>query len=273
MINMKKAMQIISDRRNFAELENYKLLKNLRKDKDYVYLENKISYLEFEIAKRETLQRETGALKKDLVNIKRKYKTYLENKNITTKDLNVNYTCKKCCDNGYIKECMCSCLEELLFQELKINCGKLETEISDFSKINFNIYDNITGYKNTFKQLKLYTENFPIKKPFLILTGKTGVGKSFMASVVCNVLMKKNHNVLFINSTKLNNLFLEYHLAKIENKQCIFEPLINCELLVIDDLGSENILNKVTINYLYQLLINRYEKNTIITTNLDNKIF
>ncbi len=99
--------------------------------------------------------------------------------------------------------------------------------------------------------------------------GDTGTGKTFMASIVNNILAKKGYSTLFLNACDLNDIFLKYHLADIDDKQAIFAPLIFCDLLIIDDLGSENILNNVTTPYLYKLIINRHKKNTIITTNLD----
>ena len=91
-----------------------------------------------------------------------------------------------------------------------------------------------------------------------------------MCSVVSNVMMKKGYTVLFLNSCELNELFLKYHLADIALKGDIIYPVYQCDLLVIDDLGMENIYKNVTVPYLYSLIINRRQKHTIITTNLSH---
>ena len=69
----------------------------------------------------------------------------------------------------------------------------------------------------------------------------------------------------------MNNLFLKYHCAPLEEKDNVLEKILECDLLLIDDLGTENILKNVTNEYLYLIINQRLEtnKNTIITTNLN----
>ena len=68
----------------------------------------------------------------------------------------------------------------------------------------------------------------------------------------------------------LNNTSLKYHTTFDNTKSSILEPLLTCDVLVIDDLGTEPINKNVTLEYLY-LVINERQlagKPTIITTNL-----
>ena len=87
---------------------------------------------------------------------------------------------------------------------------------------------------------------------------------------MANEIAKNGKYVIYTSAFDLNQTFLSYHLAKIEDKRAILDPYLTCDALIIDDLGTENMLNGVTIEYLYLLVNERLTKglNTIINTNL-----
>lgn len=273
MININEAINIINNRRNLAEIRLYNLQNKLRQDKVFLELENKLGELDFEIAKKVAYKQDFGDLKQQYNDTKKKFVKRLKELGVSEKDLEIQYTCQKCKDTGFVNGQRCNCLKNLIYDSLKSNCGDLETELNDFSNLNFDIYseDNKNGYLHTYTLLEKYTELFPKIKPYMFIYGKTGVGKSFMSSLISNVIMKKGYSVLYLNACKLNQIFLNYHLAHIQNKQEIFEPLLDCDLLVVDDLGNEISYNNVTTNYLYMLMLERAKKNTIFTSNLDLK--
>ena len=63
---------------------------------------------------------------------------------------------------------------------------------------------------------------------------------------------------------------LKYHTTFDNSKLSILKPILEIDALFIDDLGTEPILNNVSINYLFLILSERerFDKPTIITTNL-----
>ena len=117
-----------------------------------------------------------------------------------------------------------------------------------------------------------YCNNFNLDSSSYVFYGKCGVGKTFLAECIANELQKK-FDVLYLNSFELNNLFIKYHTAPLEEKNFYFSSLINSDLVIIDDLGTEPIYNKVTLEYLYLFLSERTKNNKpfIITTNLSPK--
>jgi DNA replication protein DnaC len=272
MLTLSQAIDIVNNRRNLAELKALQNLEKLREDKIFSQMEIELRQLSFEIAKREALNADLGDLKERFTDCEIQFKKKIQELGYTPKDIKPRYFCKRCGDKGFIDGKRCVCLENLILNSIKSNCGKLETDIDDFNKIDFDIFGDAykKGYKNTYKQLHKYAEKFPDVIPYLLLMGSTGTGKSFMCSVVSNVMMKKGYTVLFLNSCELNELFLKYHLADIALKGDIIYPVYQCDLLVIDDLGMENIYKNVTVPYLYSLIINRRQKHTIITTNLSH---
>lgn len=270
MMDLAEAINIINNRRNLAELKVFELVASLRKDKEFTTCENKKSQLSFEIAKREALKLDLGNLKEEYEQACNDFENLITNKGYTLDDLETKYNCKLCNDTGFVDGQKCMCLKNLIYESLRFACGRLETEIDDFDKVNFKVYmpEHKKSYMHTYSQLKKYSNNFPYPKPFLLLLGGTGVGKSYMTSVLSNVIMKKGFSVLYLNASEMNELFLRHHLADIALKASIFSPLIECDLLVIDDLGCENTYKNVTINSFYNLIVKRYNKNTVITTNL-----
>ena len=100
--------------------------------------------------------------------------------------------------------------------------------------------------------------------------GKTGTGKTFLASCVADALVKKDKSVMFVSAFDLNVRLLKHHTSFDNERLSHIEPLIDCDMLVIDDLGSESIYKNVTVELFYHVINERYNrgKSTLITTNL-----
>jgi len=105
----------------------------------------------------------------------------------------------------------------------------------------------------------------------IVLCGPTGTGKTYIVNCLANDLLKRNFSVMFTSAFNFNNLLLSMHLAPLAQKEEMLNNLIDTDVLVIDDLGSENILKNVTEEYTCNILNERrYRgKYTFITTNLD----
>lgn len=276
MLNISQAIDIINNKRNCAELKALNNLKLLQQDKLFAQLDIKIRAISFELAKRDTLSLDKGTLNEELQQLKQDFNKRIKELGFSSKDIEVQYSCPQCEDTGFVKGKYCDCLRSIIYDSINNSYIGPINKIDNFNKINLDYYrqEHRADYKHTFTQLKRYTEKFPQVIPFLLLTGGTGTGKTYMVSTINNVLIKKGYASLYLNACDLNDIFLKYHLADISDKENIFSPLVTCDLLIVDDLGSENMFKNVTIPYLYKLIINRYNKNTIITTNLNaNEIF
>jgi DNA replication protein DnaC len=83
--------------------------------------------------------------------------------------------------------------------------------------------------------------------------------------------MERGYTVIFLTAFKLNEIFLRYHLDHRDGGRDYLENIYGCDLLVIDDLGTENIFKNVTVEYLLSLISERMFSgaHTLITTNLD----
>lgn len=186
-------------------------------------------------------------------------------------DIFPHFNCGKCEDRGIINDKYCECYYKKLKSILTKNVGIKINENHTFDGINFGIYDDKNRYIKLIENIKKMLENLnnsPQKN--LVLCGDTGVGKTYIEECIVNYLIKKEEEVLFFTAFELNNLFLKFHTTFEEDKYSIIDPIINCKVLIIDDLGSEPVYKNVTKEYLYLIINERQnkEKSTIVSTNL-----
>jgi len=194
---------------------------------------------------------------------------------LTFEDLKPKYVCDLCGDTGYIHGEMCSCLSSMLNKLIIKESGAGKEQLSSFNDFNIDVTAN-EQHKNDLIKIKakfeLVAQKYPnINSSFIVLYGKTGVGKTFMSECLANELINKGYFVSFISAFGMHNLFLNYHTSFNEEKQGYINSLIEPDVLVIDDLGTEPFLKNVTNEYLYLILSerSRMKKLTIVTTNLD----
>lgn len=220
------------------------------------------------------------------------------------KDLGVNssyfepeYECKYCNDTGYIiqngKSNMCSCLKQRIFnlEYNKSNIGNLEKE--NFSTFSFEKYSdevNVEKYhanvspRENIKNIKFICERFiqnfdnPAERN-LLFTGNTGLGKTFLSNCIAYELLKQGKTVLYQTAPVMLDTIIDYRFNKPNANNSILDNLLNVDLLIIDDLGTETMNNmKFTelFNIINTRLLNQNHKitKTIISTNLSlNNIF
>lgn len=188
---------------------------------------------------------------------------FLKKIGLTLNDIEPNYVCKLCNDTGKDN---CKCINKIKSEILQESLGIKLTEDS-FEKAKYINKD----LDNALKFMAKWCENYPnINKKTIFISGGTGVGKTFLSNCVVNSLVSNNIFVYYVTAFKLNQIFQDkYYLKNIYDDN--FNTLIDCDVLIIDDLGTEQLIKNVTINYLYLILNERNinEKATIINSNLD----
>lgn len=195
----------------------------------------------------------------------------MEELGVNKEDFATRYHCPICKDTGYTNGQECNCLKQLVYSYLRESCGKLVTEESDFESVDYSVFpkEYQESYKHFYTVLKKLASVFPANNSKIFgVFGPVGVGKTYGISILANNLMQKGYSVMYLNSAEMNAIFLKYHLAKTIDKMDIWEPLVECDLLVLDDLGAENTITNVTANYLLNLLNEREDKTTCFTSNL-----
>ena len=264
-----KAVQNIKDKREHKQNVANKNLLALRSDNKFATLEGEIAGLEQEKTRKEIYKIDLNNIDFQINKLKNEYNKILNEKNIDINDLEPKYDCKNCNDTGYEKGKLCKCVKKEIKRIQYEKYSNLKEMPKNIKNINFDIYkENEEYFNKIFQGLYKRINNIENDLSIFTLQGEAGIGKSYIANFFAKQFVEKDKIIEIFNAIKLNKLFLEYHLAPIEQKENIFSDIINCDLLVIDDLGVEQILNNVTKPYLYQVLIERLGKKTLITTNL-----
>ena len=197
-----------------------------------------------------------------------KISEYLSQKGYTEGILRDTESCVLCHDTGVFEGKMCRCAEEVR-QKLEERRSPMICGVPDsLEEIDLSFYGDRRGeYKKYIGYIKKKMVEGELS--YAVIGGKTGTGKSYVGCAAAREYMKKGYDVLAISALDMNQKFLAYHCAFLENKQEIWDELVEPDLLYVDDLGVEPLLNNVTKIYLYALLVARIEKKTIITTNYD----
>lgn len=228
----------------------------------------------FELGKAEADGLKTSHLKKNLQLIRAQKTKFLGKLGLVEGDLKPKFSCEKCMDTGYIGTIPCECfLKEQRRRIIETSGFDFDHE-STFENFDESICKN-KKQSETLKKLKekliAWCEKYPnLKKKNIIFTGTTGSGKTFASECIANNLSARGFTISFVSAFQMNELFLKYHTTFNSQKELVLLPMMNCDILIIDDLGTEPSINNVTINYLYALLRERerFGRSTIITTNL-----
>ena len=192
--------------------------------------------------------------------------------------LNLHYRCPKCKDTGFIGVNKCSCYKQKLIK-LYYKNSLLEDILKEknFSTFNMNLFsphklgdekysprknmENIYSYT-----LGEYIPNFNSINTNLLFYGNPGSGKSFLSYCIAKELLDNGFLVVYKTS---DQLISDLRDVRFNNNYKLNDLLINCDLLIIDDLGAEQ-TNDFAITELFNLLNKKLlqNKKMLISTNL-----
>ncbi len=185
----------------------------------------------------------------------------------------VQYLCRDCEDTGFIGSKRCHCYEQRLMDSIYTS-SNLSNVLKGKTFDNFllSYYSDelildgtMTERKNAENVLKAairFCDQFEESKN-LFFYGRTGVGKTFLTGCIANQIMQQQKTVLYTRATRLFSMYEEYRFGKHENRTELKKTLdraYEVDLLVIDDLGTENI-TRPTVSFLFDLMNERLDKN------------
>ena len=103
----------------------------------------------------------------------------------------------------------------------------------------------------------------------LFLYGDTGIGKTFLSNCIAKELIDKSFSVIYLTSYELFDTLAKSKFEKDDTAEALASHIFDCDLLIIDDLGTE-LANSFTVSQLFLCLNERLlrRKSTIISTNL-----
>jgi len=191
--------------------------------------------------------------------------------------LEPNFDCSDCKDTGYIDGQKCHCLKDrirtLLYDQSKIHTMLEKENFTSYTDIYYNDTEKASMAKIV-SIAKNFIATFDNEFKNLLLYGGVGSGKTFISNCIASEIIKSEHSVLYFTSYQLFDLIAKRTFSKNQNEDYDFslDDILDCDLLVIDDLGTE-LTNSFTASQLFLILNERLarRKSVIISTNLSMK--
>ena len=185
--------------------------------------------------------------------------------NIPKNALEIQYECPLCEDTGFLKSGeKCNCFKQALINKYY----KMSNISKNFKTQNFNTLDlslfsdeiipelNISSKQNILEIsaiCEMFVQNFTKEnEENLLFYGDTGLGKTFMSNCIAKALLDKGFTVIYQTSFKMFEIIEEYKFHNINNSisKENYNNLFECDLLIIDDLGTE-LTNTFTVSELF----------------------
>ncbi len=222
-------------------------------------------------------------LKKQIADLREEKAILLEVYRYAPDYMDMQYHCKECQDTGYIggKKCHCFKKEEIRLLYSQSNIQEI-LERENFSTFTFSYYDNkevipqinmtVADYmKEVYRWCREYVEKFKPNGGNLIFTGSTGVGKTFLTNCIAKALIDRFQSVIYLSANDLVEIFSKnkFHYDTEQEMRETYQYILDCDLLIIDDLGTE-LNNTFVSSQLFYCINERLlrKKSTIISTNL-----
>lgn len=207
-------------------------------------------------------------------------KKLLKENNYPENYLEATYVCEKCRDKGYYNGERCTCFNKLLtrFAVEQLNSEANMPEC-DFGHFSLDYYKGISipncpdCYKKMSENLyfcKEYAENFSLGSESLFIIGQTGVGKTHISLAIAKQVSAKGYTVAYGSLLNYMRIIEKEHFKRSANPETdTLQLLINTDLLILDDLGSE-FQTAFTESMLYNIINSRINLGlpTIISSNL-----
>lgn len=225
------------------------------------------------------------ALKAKTLEIKAHQIELLLSNNLPADYLDMQYECGKCKDTGFIGNEKCSCLKQAI-ADLMYSGSNIKSVLAheNFSNFSFSYYSDdyidgavglspLSNMQKVVANCKKFIKHFDMKRDNLLLLGNTGVGKTFLANCIARELLDKGYTVIYLTAFRLFDILEKYKFGKDEESafqaSTQFEYILDCDLLIIDDLGTE-LYNSFTNSQLYLIINERLlrKKSTVMSTNL-----
>ena len=260
-----------------------------RLDPEFTKIDSRIARSSVTTAK-QLLSGDTSAqehLHKKIQHLRQQWTDLLNEYGYPENYLQPAYACPDCQDTGYINNQRCHCLKQasidLVYTQSNLR-NILQTE--NFSNFSFDYYsdskdmiDPATQYtpleaaQNAVAQCRNFIRSFEKPDDFqnLLIFGDTGIGKTFLSNCVAKELLDTGHSVIYFSAHQLFELLTDQQFGRTSQFSAAdYRNIFDCDLLIIDDLGTEAI-NTMTTSQFFVCLNERIlnHKSTLISTNLE----
>jgi DNA replication protein DnaC len=190
--------------------------------------------------------------------------------------LELKHNCTKCKDTGFIGREKCVCYKKNLVQIYYANTdlSKLLSK-NNFDNFTFDYYNNTNNGPERYSPKEnieiivskawSFIKNFSDSDENLLFYGNSGTGKTFLSHCIAKELLDKGYFVVYKTSEELIKSLKD---IKFNGNLELEDYIINCDLLIIDDLGTE-MSSEFSKTELFNLLNSKLlkGKKMLVSTN------
>lgn len=234
---------------------------------------------------RRLLEGDQGALKdlrNEIADLREQKSVLLKAAGYSADYMEMQYRCPDCKDTGYADGTKCHCFRQ---SEMKYLYAQSNIEqiiaVENFDTLSYEFFDNarvVPVLNRTVKQYmgqvvetcKNFVKEFSQEHGNLLFTGPTGVGKTFLTNCIAKELIDRYYSVIYLSANDLFEVFSKnrFDYQDEEDMKGMYQYILDCDLLIIDDLGTE-LNNSFTSSELFYCINERLNssKSTIISTN------
>jgi len=242
----------------------------------YADIENKITDIAMECAGKALDGDDTAVskMRSEIESLTKRQKELLLENGFAEDYLEEKYSCPDCKDTGYINgTTKCHCLKQAIltymYRQSNIE-DVLKRENFDTLRYDYYTDSECESMKGIIAQCKRFADDFGSSYENILLYGNVGVGKTFLTNCMAKEILDKGYSVIYFTSMRLfDTLSREIFNYDEEGSRDIQDDIFSCDLLIIDDLGTESV-NSFVASRLFDILNERdlRKKSTIISTNL-----
>ena len=190
-------------------------------------------------------------LREENLSLQREREWLLESEGIDEADLQAEPICAICGGTGYVGERMCDAFRLDLYSDApdpKLGVSPREV------------------MHQIFQRCRRYAAEFSLRSPSLLMSGGTGVGKTFLSAAIARTVADAGFSVVYDTAGRI---FSDFEEEKFGSGTHLTGKYRRCDLLILDDLGTE-MTTQFTLSALYDLVNGRLLAGlpSIISTNL-----
>ena len=220
-------------------------------------------------------------LKDQLKDLAQKRASLLLENGYPTDFLDPIYDCPDCQDTGYVDNRKCICFRRAISEHLYTQSNIRELlKTASFDAFSLDYYpedmvNEATGQTarqsaaTALQRSKDFVQNFDHSFENLFIYGDTGVGKTFLTYCIAKELLDSMHSVIYYSAFDLFDAFARNTFSNSDTTEGENDYILNCDLLIIDDLGTE-LTNSFVASQFFLCINERIlrKKSTVISTNL-----
>lgn len=192
----------------------------------------------------------------------------------------IRYICPACRDTGFIEGEKCSCFKNiavsLLYRQYALDDILKEENFEHFQidRYSDTIKDE-SGFSSRDSAIDALEKSLALVRRIgednnnLLLMGRAGVGKTFLTHCITEAAIRDGHSALYFSAHDFFEILADGLMGKTPESATYTGMIKSCDLLIIDDLGTE-LTNNLTESELFNVLNERMRRrlSTVISTNL-----